>query len=72
MKWFEAVEATSVLSGGKEFAFYGVQRFTVKLFDLKYDTLITLRMDPEKRSLKAILLLFVEKYTMGARDTKKV
>lgn len=66
MKWFEAVEATSVLSGGKEFAFYGVQRFTVKLFDLKYDTLITLRMDPEKRSLKAILLLFVEKVHDGS------
>ena len=55
-----------MLSGGKEFAFYGVQRFTVKLFDLKYDTLITLRMDPEKRSLKAILLLFVEKVHDGS------
>ena len=67
-----AVEATSVSSSGKEFALYDVQRFTVKPFDLTYDIVTTLRMNPQKRSLKAILLLFVEKYTMGARDIKKV
>ena len=40
-----AAGATSVLSSGKEFAFYDIQRFTLRQFDLKDDTVITFRMN---------------------------
>lgn len=59
-----------VVLRGMEFAFDDIQRFTVKPFDLKDDTVITLRVSPQSRSLKMVLLLFVEYYTAGARDTE--
>lgn len=44
----------------------------VKLCDPKDDTTLTLRVNSQKRSLKAVLLLFVENNTASERDTEKV
>ena len=36
------------------------------------DTMLSIKVNnPQRRSLKAILLLFIEPYTVGARDTEK-
>lgn len=52
-----AVEATSMLSSGKELAFNDIQSFTVKLFYLKDNMSITLMVKPQKCLLKAMFLL---------------
>lgn len=52
-----AVEATSMLSSGKEFAFNYIRPFTVKLFYLKDNMSITLTVNPQKCLLKAMFLL---------------
>ena len=49
-------EAHSVYSSGKEFA---------------YNQMTRAKVDAQRRSLKAILLLFIELYTAGTRDSKK-
>ena len=35
------------------------------------DARLNIRVNPQRRSLKAILLLFIEPYVAGARDTEK-
>ena len=35
------------------------------------DTWVNLRINPQRRSLKGVLLLFIEPYTAGARDSEK-
>ena len=66
-----ADEARSVYSSGKEFSFNNVLHD--KEVDLKKDTdtRINIKVNTPRRSLKALLLLFVEPYTAGARDSEK-
>ena len=66
-----ADEARSVYSSGKKFAYDHVMRERVDTFKKDSDTMINLRVNPQRRSLKGILLLFVEPYTAGGRDSKK-
>ena len=66
-----ADEAHSVYSSGKEFAYDHVMREEVVTFKKESDTRINLRVNPQRRSLKGILLLFVEPYTAGNRDSEK-
>ena len=66
-----ADEAHSVYSSGKEFAYDHVMRDVVVTFKKDSDTRINLRVNPQIRSLKGILLLFVEPYTAGDRDSEK-
>ena len=66
-----ADEARSVYSGGKEFAYDHVMREEVVTFKNDSDTRLNLRVNPQRRSLKGILLLFVEPYTAGDRDSEK-
>ena len=61
----------SVYSSGKEFGYDHVMREEVVTFKKGSDTLINLRVNPQRRSLKGILLLFVEPYTAGDRDSEK-
>ena len=63
--------AHSVYSSGKEFAYDHVMREEVVTFKTGSDTRINLRVNPQRRSLKGILLLFVEPYTAGGRDSEK-
>ena len=66
-----AHEVRSIYSSGKEFAYDHVMQEVVFTFKRGSDTRINLRVNPQRRSLKGILLLFVEPYTDGNRDSEK-
>ena len=53
-------EARSVYRSGKEFAYDHINREEIVPFKKGTDTRINLRVNPQRRSLKAILLLFLE------------
>ena len=65
-----ADEATSTYSNGKEFAYDLVMRERVVPVKKGEDTRLTLRVNPQRRSLKGILLLFINPYTAGTRDSE--
>jgi len=66
-----ADEACSVYSSGKEFAYDHVMRSEVVIFKKDTDTRMNIKVNAQKRSLKAILLLFIELYGDGTRDSEK-
>ena len=66
-----AEAAHSVYSSGKEFAYDHLMREEVVTFKKESDTWINLRVNPQRRSVKGILLLFVEPYTAEGRDSEK-
>ncbi|KAL9968165.1 hypothetical protein ACROYT_G026505 [Oculina patagonica] len=66
-----ADEAFSAYSGGKEFAYDHIQRDKVTTFAKGSDTRLNLRVNPQRRSMKGILLLFIEQYNKGARSSEK-
>ena len=65
-----ADEATSTYTNGKEFAYDLVMRERVVPVKKGEDTRLNLRKNPQRRSLKGILLLFINPYTAGARDSE--
>ena len=65
-----ADEAKSTYATGKEFAYDLVMREMVVPITLGSDTRLNLKVNPQRRSLKGILLLFINPYTAGARDTE--
>ena len=65
-----ADEATSTYTYGKEFAYDHVVLSEVVKFNRGTESLLNLRMNPQCRSLKGILLLFIVPYTAGARDSE--
>ena len=65
-----ADEALSAYTSGKEFAYDHIQRDEVVMFAKGTDTRLNLRVNPQRRSLKGILLLFVEPYVAGARQAE--
>ena len=65
-----ADEALSTYSSGKEFAYDLVMRERVVPITRGSDTRLNLRVNPQRRSLKGILLLFINPYTAGARDSE--
>ena len=66
-----AEEAISVYTAGKEFAYDHVNRAKVVPINKNSDTKINIKVDAQRRSMKGILLLFVEPYTAGTRDSEK-
>jgi len=66
-----ADEAYSEYSSGKEFAYDHMMRSEVVIFKKDTDTRKNIKVDARKRSLKALLLLSIEPYTDGARDSEK-
>ena len=66
-----ATEAVSTYSGGKEFAYDFVMREKVVPITRGSETHLNLRVNPQRRSLKGILLLFINQYIAGARDTEQ-
>ena len=66
-----ADETRSVYTSGKEFVYDHINREEIVTFAKGNDTRLNLRVNPQRRSLKAILLLFVEPYTAGTRDAEK-
>ena len=65
-----ADEATSTYASGKEFAYDLVMRERVVPITRGSDTRLNLRVNPQRRSLKGILLLFINPFIAGARDTE--
>ena len=66
-----ADKATSAYSNGKEFVHDYVMREKVISFSKGTDARLNIKANPQRRSLKAILLLFIEPYVAGARDTER-
>ena len=66
-----AEEANSAYSSGKEFAYDHVHREKVIPIKKGADSRINIKVNVQRRSLKAILLLFTEPYAAGARDSEK-
>ena len=62
--------AKSVYTSGKEFAYDHVTRDKVVPFKKGTETRINIKVDAQRRSLKAILLLFMEGYS-GAPEIQK-
>ena len=65
-----ANEALSTYETGKEFAYDYVMRERVVPITRGSDTRLNLRVNPQRRSLKGILLLFINPYVAGARDSE--
>ena len=65
-----AKQATTAYENGKEFLYDHVSRFEVVLINAT-SPLINIKVNSQRRSMKAILLLFVKKYNAGARDSEK-
>ena len=65
-----ADEAMSTYANGKEFAYDLVMGERVVPIVRGSDTCLNLRVNPQRRSLKGILLLFINPYTAGARDSE--
>ena len=63
-------EATSSYNSGKEFAYDLVMRERVVPITRGSDTHLTIRVNPQRRSLKGLLLLFINPYNPGARDSE--
>ena len=60
-----------IYTSGKEFAYDHIDQKKTVPFKKGKDTRINLRVSSQRRSIKAILLLFVEPYMAGARDAEK-
>ena len=65
-----ADEALITYSSGKEFAYDLVMREMVVPITRGSDTRLNLRVNPQRRSLKGILLSFISPYTAGNRDSE--
>ena len=65
-----ADEAMSTYRSGKEFAYDLVMRERVVPITRGSDTRLNLRVNPQRLSLKGILLLFMSPYTDGNRDSE--
>ena len=63
--------AKNVYITGKEFSYDHVYRDNVINFKKQTDTRINIKVNTQKRSIKGLLLLFVEPYTAGTRDSEK-
>ena len=63
--------AARIYDSGKEFAYDHVVRDKVVTFAKGTDTRINIKVNAQRRSMKGILLLFVEPYAAGARDSEK-
>ena len=63
-----AQEAASIYTTGKEFVYDHVTRDKVVPITRGSDTRINIKVSAQRRSMKGILLLFVEPYAAGTRD----
>ena len=66
-----AKKAFGIYESGKEFAYDHVMRDHVVPINRGTDTRINIKVAAQRRSMKAILLLFVEPYVAGTRDSEK-
>ena len=64
-------EATFIYKQGKQFLYDHVTRDKVIPFKKGTDTRINVKVNAQRSSMKGLLLLFVEPYTAGTRDSEK-
>ena len=64
-------QATMMYTTGKEFLYNHVSRDKVVSVGKSSDSRINIKVNAQRRSMKGLLLLFVEPYTAGARDSEK-
>ena len=64
-------QATMMYTNGKEFLYDHVSRDKVVTVAKNSDSRINIKVNAQRRSMKGLLLLFVEPYTAGARDSEK-
>ena len=67
---FLADDAANTYSCGKEFAYDYIMREQVVDVNRGADGRLNLRVNPQRRSLKELLLLFIVPYTAGTRDSE--
>ena len=65
-----AIEVVSTYASGKEFAYDLVMCDKVVSITRNSDTHLNLMVNPQRRSLKGILLLFINTYDAGTRDSE--
>jgi len=66
-----AREAESLYTSGKDFLYDHVHLERTILFAKGTDSRLNIKVNAQRRSLKAILLLFTEPYIAGTRDSEK-
>ena len=66
-----ADEAVKIYTSGKEFAYDHLSRDKVVPINKGTDTRINIKVSAQRRSMKGILLLFVETCAAGTRDSEK-
>ena len=66
-----ADETLSTYDTGKAFAYDLVMRDKVVPIDQGTETRINLQVNPQRRSLKGLLLLFITPYTAGTRESER-
>ena len=66
-----ADEAASTYSYGKEFAYDLVMLEEIVDVNRGTDGRLNIRVNPQRRSLKGLLLLFIAPFTLGDRDSEK-
>ena len=66
-----ADKAHSVYDSAKEFLYDHMMHDLVVIFAKGTETRLTINVNPQRRSLKGFLLLFVELFTAGAKDSEK-
>ena len=66
-----AAETLSTYKSGKEFAYDLVMRERVVPITRGSDTRLNLLVNPQRRSLKGILLLFINPFVSGAKNTEE-
>jgi len=66
-----AQEANSEYSNGKEFVYDHVYHDKMITFEKGSDTQLNIKVNAPRRSIKAILLLFMEPYSSGGCDSEK-
>ena len=65
-----ADEATSTYTNGKEFAYDLVRRYRIIPVNRGADTRLNIRVNHQRRFLKGILLLFINPFVAGAKDSE--
>ena len=66
-----AEQAAGIYTSGKEFLYDHVHRDKVISIDRAKETRINVKVNAQRRSMKGVLLLFMETYAPGARDSEK-
>ena len=66
-----ANEASFFYETGKEFLYDHVTRDVIVPFKKGSDSRINIKVNAQRKSFKGLLLLFVEPYTAGTRDSEK-